>query len=66
MGLDDYDTLFEARHGREVLNNMPRINGEVIATSLIGMTPVSLSARVTENPMVRIKLSPDSGPLPLF
>ena len=47
-GLDDYDTLFEARHGRGALDNMPRTSGEAIATSSIGMTPVSLSAGVTE------------------
>ena len=63
-GLDDYDTLFEARHGGEVLDNMPRTSGEAIATSSIGMIPVSLSVGVTENPMVRIKPIPDSGLLP--
>ena len=25
-GLDDYDTLFEARHGRGVLDQVPRIS----------------------------------------
>ena len=37
--LNDYDTLFEARHGRGVLDNMPRSSEEAIATSSIGMTP---------------------------
>ena len=64
-GLDDYDTLFEARHGRGALGNMPRLSGETIATSSIGMTPVSLSAGMRENPMVRIKPFPASGPLPI-
>ena len=27
-GLDDYDTLFEARHGKGTYNNMPRLSGE--------------------------------------
>ena len=63
-GLDDYDTLFEVRHGRGVLDNMPRLSGEAIATSSIGMTPVSLSVGMTENLMVRIKSIPDSGLLP--
>ena len=31
--LDDYDTLFEARHGRGVLDHMPRTSGEAIVTS---------------------------------
>ena len=26
-GLDDYDTLFEARHGRGALDHMPRTSG---------------------------------------
>ena len=54
-GLDDYDTLFEASHGRGALDNMPRISGEAIVTSSIGMTSVSLSPGVIENPMVRIR-----------
>ena len=62
--LDDYDTLFEPRRGRGALDNMPRSSGEAIATSSIGMTPVTLSVGMTENPMVRIKPIPDSGPLP--
>ena len=43
IGLDDYDTFFEARHGRGALDNMPRTSGEAIATSSIVMTPMSLS-----------------------
>ena len=42
-GLDDYDTLFEARHGRGALGHMPRTSGEAIATSSIGMTTTTLS-----------------------
>ena len=64
-GLDDYDTLFEARHGRGTLDNMPRLSGEAIVTSSIGMIPVSMSVGMTENPMVRIRPIPDSGPLPI-
>ena len=60
-GLNDSDTLFEARHGQGVLDNMPISSEEAIATSSIGMTPVSLSAGMTENPMVRIRPIPDSG-----
>ena len=33
MGLDDYDTLFKARHGRGALDHMPRTSGEVVTTS---------------------------------
>ena len=63
-GLDDYDTLFEARHGRGALDNMPRTSGEVIVTYSIGMTPASLSAGVIETLMVSIRPIPDIGPLP--
>ena len=50
MGLDDYDTLFEARHGRGALDNVPRTSGEVITTSYIGITPTTLSTGMTVNP----------------
>ena len=63
-GLDDYDTLFEARHGRGVLDNMPKSGEEAIATSSIGMTPVTLSVGMTENPMIKIRPTPDSRRLP--
>ena len=63
-GLDDYDTLFEARHGRGAIDNMPKSGEEAIATSSIGMTPVTLSLGMTENPMVMIRPTPDSGLLP--
>ena len=63
-GLDDYDTLFEVRHGRGALDNMPRTGGEMIVTSSIGMTPASLSVGVIENPTVRIRPIPDIGSLP--
>ena len=43
---------------------MPRTSGETIVTSSIGMTPVTLSAGVIENPMVSIRPIPDSGLLP--
>ena len=59
-GLDDYDTLFEARHGRGALDHMSRTSGEVIVASLIGMTPSTLSVGVIENPMVRARPLPDS------
>ena len=49
-GLDDYDTLFEARHGRGALDHMPKTSGEAIATSSIGMTPTTLSARSNRKP----------------
>ena len=35
-GLDGYDTLFKARHGRGALDNMPKSGEETVATSSIG------------------------------
>ena len=57
--LDDYDTLFGARHGRGALDNMPRTGGEMIVASPIGMTPVTLSAGV-----IGLRPISDSGLLP--
>ena len=64
-GLDDYDTVFEARHGRGALDHMPRISGEAIVTSSIGITPTTLSVAAIENPMVGIRpiLTVDHHPL---
>ena len=63
-GLDDYDTLFEARHGRGALDYMSRTSGKVRTTSSIGMTPTTLSIGVIENLMVRVRAISDSGPPP--
>ena len=37
-GLDDYDTLFAARHGRGALYPAPRV-GEQITTTSLGISP---------------------------
>ena len=63
-GLDDYHTLFKARHGRGALDHMPRTSGEVITTSAIGMAPATFSVGVMENPMVEVRPFSDSGPPP--
>ena len=63
-GLDNYDTLFEARHGRGALDHMPRTSGEVITASSMGMTPATLSVGVMENLMVGVRPISDSGPPP--
>ena len=65
-GLDDYDTLFEARHGRGALDNMPKSGEEAIATSSIGIPPATSSVGVIRNLMIRVrpKHTPDSGQLP--
>ena len=63
MGLDDYDTLFEARHGRGALGNVPRTSGEVITTSSIGITPTTLSTGMIVNPMIEVGPTFNDGPL---
>ena len=65
MGLDDYDTLFEARHGRGTLDNVPRTSGEVITTSSLGITPTTLNTGNIVNP--RTEMGPtfnDGLPFP--
>ena len=42
-GLDDYDTLFAARHGRGALDQAPRMSEQMIMTSSMGNTPTTLS-----------------------
>ena len=39
-GLDDYDTLFAARHGRGALEPVPRMSEEMIMTTSKGVTPL--------------------------
>ena len=46
--LDDYDTLFEARHGRGALDQALRTNEEMIMTSSMGIIPTSLKEDMVE------------------
>ena len=62
MGLDDYDTLFEARHGRGALDHVPRTSGEVVTTSSMGIAPTTLSTGMIVNPMVEVRPTFDNGP----
>ena len=57
--LDDYDTLFEARHGREVFDHVPRKSEEMIITSSMGITPTTLSAGLMVNPLDKVKPAMD-------
>ena len=54
-GLDDYDTLFEARHGRGALDHVPRRSEQMIITSSIGITPTTMSAGFMVNPLDKLK-----------
>ena len=60
-GLDDYDTLFEARYGRGALDSVPRISGEAITTASIGITPTTLSTGMIVNPMIEVGPTLNNG-----
>ena len=51
-GLDDYDTLFAARHGRGALDPVPKI-GEQKSTTTSGI-PTPMAGRELVNPMERM------------
>ena len=63
MGLDDYDTLFEARHGKGALDHVPRRSGEVVTTSSMGITPTTLGAGMIVNPIIEMGPTFNDGPL---
>ena len=60
-GLDDYDTLFAARHGREALDPVPKV-GEQITTTSLGIPPPMAGPELI-NPMERVMpISGDAHP----
>ena len=54
-GLDDYDTLFKARHGRGALDQAPRTSEQMMTTSSVGITPTTSSAGFMVNPLDKVK-----------
>ena len=52
--LDDYDTLFAARHGRGALDPVPRMSEQMIMTTSMGITPPIVSKGLTVNPLERV------------
>ena len=58
-GLDDYDTLFEARHCRGALDHVPRKSEEMVITSSVGIIPTTSSAGLMMNPMGKVKSTID-------
>ena len=52
-GLDDYDTLFAARHGRGALDPVPRVSEQMIATTSLGIPPPITGPELI-NPMERV------------
>ena len=59
-GLDDYDTLFEVRHGRGALDQAPRISEGLISCS-VGVTPTTSSVGFMVNPLDKVKPAIDIG-----
>ena len=51
-GLDDYDTLFAARHGRGALDPVPKVSEQITTTSL-GIPPPMVDPELI-NPMERV------------
>ena len=51
-GLDDYDTLFAARHGRGALDPVPRASEQMITTTTLGI-PSPITGPELTNPMER-------------
>ena len=56
-GLDDYGTLFAARHGRGALDQAPKMSEQMIMTSSMGITPTTLSTGLMVNPIDKVKSS---------
>ena len=53
-GLDDYDTLFAARHGRGALDPVPRACEQMIMMTSLGITPPVTGAELMVNPLERL------------
>ena len=53
-GLDDYDTLFAARHDRGTLDPIPRMSEQMIMTTSMGITPPTTSMELMVNPWERV------------
>ena len=53
-GLDDHDTLFEARHGRGALDHVPRKSEEIV-TSFMGATSTILGTGLMVRSMDNVK-----------
>ena len=50
-GLDDYDTLFAARHGRGALDPVPRVSEQMIMMTSLGITPPVTGTELMVNPL---------------
>ena len=53
-GLDNYDTMFAARHGRGALDPVPRMSEQVLITTSMGITPPTASMGLMVKPLERV------------
>ena len=60
-GLDDYDTLFAARHGRGALDPVPRMGEQMIMTTSMGIMPPTMSTGLMVNPLERVMPTHDTA-----
>ena len=67
-GLGDYDTLFEARHGRGAIDSVPKLDEGMVVASTMVMPTTTSGMGMTENIMIgaRPQHTPDSGHQPLI
>ena len=65
-GLNEYDTLFEVRHGRGAVDNIPKSGERTLVVPSMGMPSTITSEDMAENLIVgaRPKHTPDSGQPP--
>ena len=59
-GLDDYDTMFAARHGRGALEPVPRVSEQILMTSSLGITPTVTGPELI-NPLERVMPTHDKA-----
>ena len=60
-GLNNYDTLFAARHGRGALDPVPRMSEQIIMTTSVGITPPTTSMGLMVNPLERVMPAYDTA-----
>ena len=66
-GLDDYDTFFEARHGRGTVDNIPKLGERTLVIPSMGMPSTITTKDMAEKLMVGTRpkhtLTVDNHPL---
>ena len=61
-GLDDYDTLFAARHGWGALDPVPRVSEQMIMMISLGITPHVSGTELMVNSLERVMPTCDTAP----